>query len=261
MSQNNRVVLFLIIIISTIMISCEGPEGPAGPLGDTQIWVTAEIGHIYYWNYDQSATVVVENCPVIPTVKINDTFLNHIPDSWTGGDYSGIGNLTFDIDSLNLQFGDSASLLIEYEDETGANRSITGEIALPGEFHIIDPPDTSINIIWGEDLTFTWSASEYASGYRVFFDRNVSYIAPSGEPVNFNYNVNTVITDTSITFPDQDINPDTSIIGYVNYTGGSFRVTAFNGPADADDELNIEGDGQGYFYGYTFGGWIFIDFW
>ena len=254
-------IVLLIFPASVIMFSCEGPQGPAGPIGDMQIWVTAEIGRIDYWDADHSAAVIIENCPVIPTVKINDTFLNHIPDSWTGGDYSGIGNLTFEVDSLNMQFGDSAALSIEFIDEGGVERNISGSAILPGEFHIIEPPDSSIDLVWGEDLTFIWSNSEHASGYRVDFSRNVSYITPGGEPVNFNYYVNTVISDTSITFPAQFLNPDSSLIGYVNSTGGTFRVSAFNGPADTGEQLNLEGDGQGYFYGYTFGGRIFIDWW
>ena len=251
----------LIIIISALFISCEGPEGPAGPVGDTQIWVDASISSNYYWSNGTGATVVINNCPVIPCVMIDATVLNLLPGSGNGEGDLCAGILFFEHDNIDILPGGKASLSVEYIDESGEYRTITGEVNLPGEFQILEPDTSAIDIVLGENLTFTWSSAVFAAGYRVIFTRNVVFNDLNGEHLYHNYYFNSVISDTSITFLNQDINPDTTSISEVIVAVGNFYLLACSGPCAANDDPNIAGDGEGYFRGYTFGGEVDCDSW
>ena len=242
------------VILFLTFLSCEGPEGPAGPAGDTQIWVSADIGCKYSWSSVPYATVLIENCPVIPAVSINGTALYYQPGSGNGEVYVGAGNLKFDYDDFDIQPGESAVLEIGFQDDEGVEKSITGEIMLPGDFEITEPADTSITLVWGEDFTFAWTEAQDADGYKVDFYRYLSYTDNLGQDASFNYNHYTNTTSTSITYPASALNPDPSAVTSVFYSSGRFSVIAFSGPAESGAGGNITGDGQGFFYGYTYGG-------
>ena len=234
----------LIIIISALFISCEGPEGPAGPAGDTQIWVDASISSNYYWSSGTGATVVINNCQVIPCVMINDTVLNFLPGS--SGDLIA-GNLSFKHDNIDILPGDKASLSVEYIDEIGGECTIAGEVFLPGDFQIIDPS----GILYGDDINFVWTSSEHADGYRVYLYRYVFYYDHDSQFSNFHYSNSIAISDTFVTFAAEDINPDTSLVASIYSSHADIQVTAFAGPNESDSTPNISGEGQGYFYGYS----------
>ena len=251
--------IYIIILLPILFISCEGPEGPAGPQGGTQIWVTAEVGP-EWWTWGNDARVLVENCPVIPSVKINDIPLVYLPGTYVGEVELSPGNLLFEYSNFNISPGENASLLIEFTDEAGENRAITGSVVTPGEFQLIEA-DTTIELVWREDLTFTWSSAENASGYLVHFYRSVHYFDLNNESISFSYSFDNIVSDTTITFPAEVLNPDTSDIYNLYDCSGSFYITSFNGPSGANEASNIAGDGQGYFYSYSFGGRVYIDYW
>ena len=259
MIRKIRFIEIVLVISALILFSCEGPEGPAGPAGDTQIWVSADIGCKNYWNIVPESTVLIENCPVIPEVSINGTDLFYQPGAGNGEAFIGAGNLRFSHDDFDIQPGGEAVLEISFQDEEGDNKTITGEIALPGDFEITDPADTAITLIWGEDFTLTWNEAQNAAGYKVDFYRSVHYTDNLGQDASFNYSYYANTDSTSITFPAHLLNPDPSVVSGIVYSSGRFNVTAFSGPVESGEGGNISGDGQGFFYGYTFGGRIEIE--
>ena len=260
MKQKHINLALAVILMALVLTSCEGPEGPAGPQGGTQIWVTAEVGP-EWWAVGNGARVTIENCPVIPSVNINGIPLTYMPGTNVGEVSLSPGNLLFECSNFNIQPGENASLLIEYEDLNGETRTITGDVVTPGQFQIIEPADTTIELVWGEDLSFTWSSAQDASGYLVHFYRSVQYFDLNNELNSFSYTFDNIVSDTTITFPAEILNPDSSDIYNLNNCFGSFYITAFNGPSGINEASNIAGDRRGYFYSYSLGGRVYIDYW
>jgi len=240
----------LVICSMFFVISCEGPEGPAGPKGDTEVWVRAQVGPLYYWADIPQAQVLIENCPVIPTVTINGDAVTYIAGADIGEGSAAASNLVFYLADYTIDPGEDVDLEITYEDD-GTPKSITGSVIMPGETDFLNVSDT-LFMDWQEDLSLTWGTSENAAGYRFTFSL---WLILTNETSNESYSltIDSVLTDTSITIPAESIYPDTTGILGIDFGYSYAAIKVLDGPITAGEPANITGDACGYFYAYRFG--------
>ncbi|MBC8277293.1 MAG: hypothetical protein H8E46_03615 [FCB group bacterium] len=244
-----------VVISLMTLLSCEGPEGPAGPKGDTEVWVRAQVGPIYYWADIPQVQVLVENCPVIPTVTINGDAVSYVPGAGIGEISASASNLVFWLDYYYIDPGENVVLEINYEDD-GEPKSINSSVIMPGETEFLNVSDT-LFMEWQDDLALTWATGENASGYRFrafyLFDLETATSTES-----YSLTIDSVLTDTSIVIPAGTVYPDTTGMIGISLWHGSAAIKALDGPIAAGEPANITGDASGYFYSYNFGDYVEI---
>lgn len=64
--------------------------------------------------------------------------------------------------------------------------------------------------------------------------------------------MDTIFTDTSVTFSSSTLFPNVGEIERIVVSGGGFAISAVAGPLKKGTEGNVTGDGIGFFYGWTF---------
>jgi len=226
-------------ILMLFISGCEGPQGPAGPAGSQPLWIE---GYIQISNQalpKGSAYLTVLNCPVIPSVKINDL---SIP-------YNGHGFYTYD---LLIAPGQPAELTVIYTKPDNSQGFAGASISMPGMFEITSHnPDSTLFLPKGADLVVAWSASEHASAYDIYCSVSYRYGDFNDSTRSGYFSFDTLMSETSITIPARRIFPDIAEIDTLKRGSGSLYIDAKNGPIYEGDAENVSGDGNGYFIGRT----------
>ncbi len=238
------------ITLPTWFMGCTGPEGPTGPPGPSVCFVHGFVRGPTVWTSSSLAYVTVMNTPTIPSVELND-----IPVTFLGiGLSPAFEFLDFD---FPISPGDPAILRVSYVKDDGSPAAAHANIRLPGEFEIVSH-DTSevVSVPVGSGLTIQWSSSDGADVYWVLLESWYDYIDTTGNRQEYSCTVDTVVTDTSMTFLSSRIFPNADEIDEVTDSGGWIDLYGVSGPFEEGDKGNVVGDGIGFFCGVTFGGSI-----
>ena len=243
--------IIVMIFLGLGLSSCEGPEGPQGPQGPSAL-MTGVYGEVAWgwWSATINAEFEVFESPSIPTVQING-----IPCQRQFTMY-GDGFKFYGTD-LPLALGDSVHIIVNYLKPDGDPEVIQSDIILPGPF-AFTAPDTSDDVVIsvGDSLMVSWTESSGADVYSVDFSFRYNYFDTLGGYQVYTFELDTLITETAITFGSELLFPNPALIdSIVSYGGnGWFNVWAKHGPWREGDPTNVYGDGIGTFYGRTFGG-------
>ncbi|MEN3044051.1 MAG: hypothetical protein ABDH37_02380 [Candidatus Hydrothermales bacterium] len=242
--------LILIISIALIATKCKGPKGEKGPPGPINIYVLGFVEHHKY-NDTSEAEVEVSFSPSIPDVKINDI---DIPIYYFYG-----SSFSFYKDNITtLSSGTNLNLKVTYKKSDGNQGEAIATAKIPGIFGITSPyPEASIPV--GGSLNVVWSQSLNANFYFANLYLYYEYIDLVGNHSRFSCDVETTLTQTSITFPPSVLFPDLNEIDSIYYSIGYFYVLGINGPKLEYGEMgNVEGDGSGFFWGVMLGDEIYV---
>ena len=259
--------LFLVLMLC-VLLACEGKQGPIGPQGlqgdkgdpgedgdpgepglpgPEKIYVYGMIANTG-WTW-----VDVYYAPVIPQVEVNQNVL----PVWYWGE--GEGYFTF-WDSIQISIGASAQLSVEYTKGTDTVTA-TASPKVPGNFGIGSPdPSQWAYIPENSPFTVLWSAASNADFYWVEFQLIYDYFDAFGNLKIFAIGLQTFQTATSLTFSADDLFPPDfdHLSGWI-YNEGYFDVAAMNGPKiESGSAGNVTGDGNGYFWGYSYGDYLNI---
>jgi hypothetical protein len=248
----NGEAMIRIIALSTVasvigFMNCKGPTGPEGPESPSFIYVTGGVEAPTPWDSTGDAYVEVSNTSEIPVVMINGIQL-HLK-------YPFHTSLFYGSPDFPISAGDSANLLV-WDGKVGANsRTAQANIRVPSQFEITSH-DTSgiVTIVVGEELTLTWSSSSGAGNYWIDFYLDYDYRDTLGNEKQFCYSMDTLPTNTSITFSPSQLFPNMGEIDTILGSFGDFRISATHGPCQEGEEGNVTGDGMGFFVGWTYGG-------
>ncbi|TKJ36897.1 hypothetical protein CEE37_14370 [candidate division LCP-89 bacterium B3_LCP] len=240
-----------IIIISIILTGCDGPQGPTGEVGPqgaqgpSDIFITGTIKTATNWNAVGNVFITTSNTQSVPEVSLNGI---SIPMQ-----LGEIGFL-FTHDDFPVTAGDTVQLVVDYID-MNSNPSIAGtEAILPDSFGIALPnPANEVILVVGDSLTINWSPSPGVDTYSLEFMLEYSYLDTLGSQEYFQYGLDTTLIDTVINFTSDILFPDAASIDSVLVSSGHFDVWAVAGPVLEGDESNITGEGEGFFYAWTFG--------
>lgn len=192
--------------------------------------------------------MVVYHAPEIPSVTVNGV---QIP--WD------LDNKWFQERDFDISPGDTAELLVAYTKSDGSPGSAQSVIKVPDHFEITSH-DTSLidSLPIGGDLGVTWSSSDGADAYSVYFSIRYYYYDTTGSDRYFYYMLDTLFADTSITFASSLLFPNANEIDSLDDGFGNLDVTAVSGPIGPGAEGNITGDGIGFFHGWTYGADLYI---
>lgn len=248
------VIAFAMVVFLLIgLIGCEGKKGPAGPQGPpgpSLIYIVGGVSTLTPWSvWSANAHISVFNSPAVPRVMINDIRI------------SNRGELDFYNYSFPIFAGDSAKLVVTYRKPDGDSGTAQANIRLPGQFEITSHDTSSVDAIpVGASLSVTWSPSNGADAYSVYFHFDYYYEDTIGSSLKyFHFDCDTLLTDTSITFAPSVLFPNSGEIDTILSGYGQFSVSAIEGPWQEGADGNVLGDGRGFFYGWTFGG--SFEFW
>lgn len=251
------ILLFLIGIIA-----CEGPQGPSGSEGTPRVYVTGELQSNVWFPLIPTgfttcsdpivASVQVTDAPSIPSVTINGVACDLV-------NIEGDNFIFYNYD-LPVTLGDSAHLSVNYTKSDGGDGLAESDIIMPGPF-AITAPDTSstVEIPLGSDLTVNWTPSQSADVYVFDFYLYCSYYDTLGEWSFHNYNLDSLLIDTTITIQAGDLFPNEVEIDSLIGGSASLYLYAQHGPWQEGALGNITGDGIGFFYGLTFGNYLSVD--
>jgi len=247
--------IYALLSIIFIFIGCENCQGPEGPQGEPGNSVANIAGYLRCNSIEPwgEAQVTVLNLNTIPSVAINDQLLPHGLYSWAFYDFN-----------FPIEVGDSAHLEVSYIDEDGNARLAGSTVVIPGIFSIIDTdPDTNVYGVIAlqpeDDFSVWWSNSAYADAYSIDLYLYCDYNDSLGNDSYYNFYFDTLITDTNITFPSEQLFPPDLEVTYINYLWGQLNILALNGAWQTGAEGNITGDGVGFFYGVFELGYLLID--
>ncbi|HEX7344809.1 MAG TPA: hypothetical protein VF398_11120 [bacterium] len=238
------------LLFSLSLIGCEGDEGPAGPPGSSTVYITGKVAsEPFMWPYGPPpyptyAVLQISDLPSIPELKVNEIVC---PVNTIIGD-----QISFLSENLPDQPGDSVHLSVNYMDSDSNSHQAWADVMLPEVFSLI-LPDTSweIQIPWEEDLELHWEASSGADAYELYFHLSYDYWDTTGEYIYDYYSLDTTIADTHLTIPLAQIMPDTDTVDSTDGGWGELEIVAQNGPWQEGAPGNIQGDGEGFFYGRT----------
>lgn len=258
MDEKKRVIWAIVLPTVSVIgfMSCKGPTGPQGPEGSSLIYIIGSVAAPTPLHSTAHAYVRVSNTPVIPTVTINGTSLPLASrPPYVPGHYGEI--IEFKNNNFPISTGDSAKLLVTYTRPNGNPGRAEANIILPGLEITSHDTSSDITIPFGESLTITW-ISHGADAYRSVFYLCYAYYDTLGHYCSFEYRVDTLFTDTSITFFADELFPNLGIIDSIGYSSGHFNISAIAGPWHEGAEGNVTGDGIGFFYGCTWGGHLSV---
>jgi hypothetical protein len=239
-------ILFCCFCFVAFYISgCEGPAGPAGPAGQLRYSV---FGQVEFWSdtLPTNANVIVQNISLIPTVKLNQSYLRF---------RSLYGSGSYYWDSMrNITKGDEVQLTV-----SGDQRLAAAVVRIPLQFRIQSPnPDSIFILPPHSNFAASWTASGFSDYYYAYFYLSYSYIPIGGGSSKYFYiEADTILSTTDITIPAARLFPadyDSLRWGY-----GYFSIKAYNGPKlEVGARGNVTGDGIGFFFGKSYGGHIEI---
>lgn len=250
--------LFLILAAAALMTisGCTGDEGPAGPQGpagpvNPSIYglVARDNYEAYYQKFeviDCQALVNVSCVPSVPYVYVNDKKLPMNTEGMilsSGFSYwSGIF----------LDMGDDATLRVDYR-KNGDDKSAGATVAVPDTFSLLSQPGDPLPLIIseGSSISIEWESAGGAEKYWLVAAYSGSYEDNSGNTIEFQRDITTVVTDTTYTLQGADIFPDRDDIDRYTSFGGRVYIYAVTGPFGYGDEYNITGDAVGMFRGVT----------
>lgn len=243
-------IVFAMVVFGIGFIGCKGPVGPQGQEGPSLIYVLGGTDSPRGYDITYDVRVRVFNIPTVPTVKVNDKVLPHNwPEAY----------LEFVDEDFPICAGDSAELLVTYTKLNGGSGTALANVVVPGQFEITSHEPYSIVVIpAGTGMSLTWSPSDNADVYQSSFMLYYGYSDTHGNEKEFRYSLDTLITETSVTFPASELFPNIDEIDRIRWSGGSFWVWAMAGPWQEGTEGNVMGDGIGFFCASSYGGYIEI---
>jgi hypothetical protein len=247
--MRTRVLLILFLIAAFALIfsgaGCEGEQGPAGPAGSSGQSVISVVGVVNVgWSGEiatnLSTTVSITNAPSIPEVKVNNkTFPVDGEWLWYGGRVAYYGSL-YSADGY-----DQANLEINYTKLNGRAGSATSTISLP---QYVTADDDDIQLPPYNPAEASWSTSDGADAYYVdVYFYNTWVDNDSFYTHTWYVDFDTVLTDTSLTIPEEDLFPDAGDVSSINSFDGTFYIYPVSGPWMPGVRNNIKGDGIGVF--------------
>jgi len=243
--------IFLFVISLFFLNSCEMLDSSSS--SEIPIYVTAGAYKDYYDEDEDLVFVNVMNSASVPTVKVNNQSLNR---RTLEDDYFILGGLIY-WDYFDFGTGQNLSLEIEYKNQDEENRTANASVTIPGSFSITSHPNSDVDefeIVWGQDLTITWTQSTGAEAYEYYLW--IEYETYNSTTDDWEYktvNLQNMITGTSVTFSANELFPSSVNISEVIYTYGDFDIWACSKKMEEGDMGNITGDGIGFFNGYAWG--------
>ncbi|KPJ52758.1 hypothetical protein AMJ39_07005 [candidate division TA06 bacterium DG_24] len=258
-NENTRKVLMTVVIIAAaVAAGCRGSTGPAGPAGvprETVLYVMGWAETDNWLTADTTALVslLVQNTPALPRVEVNGIRVpyNRFPYPSRWAYYFTSGNFP-------LFPGDSARLVVTGILLNGSSGIAYASTMLPGHFELTSH-DTSVvdTIPLGSGLTVEWAAAYGADVYHVEFSLYYEYVDTLGSYARFECDVDTLLPDRSITFASSQLFPCLAEIDTLLYSGGRLWPSALRSyPVEEGTEGNVQGDGIGFFYGWTYGPYL-----
>ena len=241
-------ILFCCFCLVAIGISgCEGPAGPAGSPGQPKFSVFGVV-EFTADTLPTNAQVIVSNISSIPTVKLNQSFIKF------RSLYSGGSNYWDTLRTITK--GDEVQLTVS------SDQGVAGALVrIPQQFRIQSPnPDSIFILLPHSNFTASWNASGFSDYYYAYFYLFYSY-APTGGGTSkqFSIEIDTILSTTSITFSAAKLFPADFDSLMASWYYGYFSIQAFNGPRlEVGERGNITGDGMGFFFGKSDGGYINI---
>lgn len=246
---HQKAIITVALVLATffvVLTGCEGPAGPTGTSGSSLTYITGGVDTPDRYDPTGDAWVSILNCPTVPNVTVN------------GNRLIGLRNF-YKMDNFPIAARESANLRVTFTKLDGSQGTAQADVILPGVFHITSHDTSDENeISVGSDVTVRWTASEGADFYHTYIAISYSWYDTSESRHYFSYRNDTLQTDTSITFSASHIFPDAEEISRVDYSWGNCYVNAAQGPYDVGEEGNVTGDGMGFSYGWTNGGYFDI---
>jgi hypothetical protein len=236
---------FYLVIIS--ILGCEDSEGPEGHSGQMKYSVFGEVEFISD-ALPTNASIYVSNISSIPTVKLNQDSITFM--------YLGVQSSSYWDTLRTITEGDEVQLtIIGNQGEAGAT------VRIPRQFRIQSPdPDSIFILLPHSNFSASWTSSGFSNYYYAYFYLNYSYVPTGGGYKYFSFDIDTILSTTSISIPAAKLFPpdfDSLTSNWSN--GGAFNVEAVNGPKpEVGAEGNVTGDGIGFFFGRSDGGYIEI---
>lgn len=242
-----KAILFCCFCLAVINFTgCEGPAGPEGPYGQAEYSVFGEVSFTSD-TLPTNAYIFISNISSIPTVKLNQDIIKFRSFYNTGTSYR---------DTLRtITEGDEVHLTVS------GNQGVAGAVVrIPQQFTIQSPdPDTIYVLPSRSDFTVSWTNSNFTDYYDIYFILSYRY-APIGEETEkyFHIEVDTILSTTSLTIPASRLFPaDFDSVSGWSY--GYFQIAAINGPRpEVGTQGNVTGDGFGFFFGRSDGGYLEI---
>jgi hypothetical protein len=238
------IIAFATVVLTILLVGCEGDQGPEGPSGTTLPFIRAKV-HFFLdesmATSPVSAVVYIDRLPEIPQVAISQISIPYTTQSESG-------ELRFVKEDLPFSAGDQVALSVSYVESESANSTII----TPGSFELTSPDTASTYLPLGDTLTFQWSVSEEAEAYNLNIRSNWTYIDSLGTWHDFRFYLDSMTTETQIGYPQDLLLPDLSQVIEVFYNEVRIELHAITGPVFEGDLGNITGDGIGMFNGYTY---------
>jgi hypothetical protein len=239
-------ILFCCLCFVAFYISgCEGPSGPAGPAGQIKFSVFGQV-EFSSDTLPTYANVIVQNISSIPTVKLNQSDLRFRYLYGSGSYYW---------DTLRtITEGDEVQLNVKND-----QGKAVATVRIPQQFRIQSPDPDSIFILPPHsNFAASWTASGFSDYYYAYFYLSYSYFPIGGGSSKYFYiEADTILSTTSITIPATRLFP--ADYDSLRWSYGYFSITAYNGPQiEVGARGNVTGDGIGFFFGKSDGGYVEI---
>ena len=148
---------------------------------------------------------------------------------------------------LPLESDNKVSLIIR--ESEGFYSDILGEseLVFPDTFCIIQPVEYYTNLQVGDDFEVTWSQSQGAEKYCIYFRFSYEYVSFSNDTIYHEFFEDTEnFTDTVILFTGQELFGAPEDVESIIYGSGYFSLRARTGSYEGESQ-NIEGQIPGYF--------------
>jgi|GEM_PF-1496515 len=229
-------------------VGCEGDRGPAGPAGEALPFIVAAIETAGAGGSSDStgdATVYIFGVDHIPRVEINNIGIPYAGNTYRPSEHNELP--FFFLEDLPITAGEHALLSVTYSDFGAAESDIT----LPAAFSLIAPDSTPA---FGDTVTFEWSASGGANAYFIELSVNIFYWNHQGDYEDFLFTHDTITAETQITFAPGEFFPDPGSIEEIDMGGCNLYLWSIVGPILPMDPGNVQGNGTGFFTGWTYGG-------
>jgi hypothetical protein len=226
---------------------CEGPAGPVGPAAQNKYSVFGQV-EFTADTLPTNAQVIVSNISSIPTVKLNQSDLRFRSVYSSGSNYW---------DTLRtITQGDEVQLTISgNQGEAGAT------VRIPRQFRIQSPdPDSIFILLPHSNFSASWTTSGFSDYYYAYFYLYYSYVPTGGGYKYFSFDIDTILSTTSILIPaDKLFPPDFDSLTSNWYNEGALNIEAVNGPRpEVGAQGNVTGGGIGFFFGKSDGGYLDI---
>jgi hypothetical protein len=240
-------IAFPMAMFLLFVIGCEGDRGPAGPAGVSPIYIFGRVETPYPPGEDTTgdAFVTVEGLDIVPSVSINNIPIAYQP---------GGAPLYFEDRDFHIFAGEQAVLEVKWISHDGDSLFAMSNLILPDSFSIISPDPESFTLQLGDSITIQWSSSLGASAYYYEFSVGYDYYDASGNFHSFSFRDHSITVNTHLVLSGSELFPDLVLIDSLQSVGWvQIEVWAISGPVFEGDWGNIEGNGIGFFKGWTFG--------